>query len=60
MKFKHHQVDPIDFGQKLLLWKRKGFRELGDYAGMGIGATTDKVLSHKEYTTDPKAVSAEL
>ena len=33
-----------------------GFPELGDFAGMGIGATTKKVLYHPKYLTEPHVV----
>lgn len=37
----------------------KGFRELGDFAGLGIGSTTDKVVTNPTFTEDPHA-AAEL
>ena len=46
----------MDFGSRLKQWCRKGFPELGDFAGMGIGATTHKVLSHEKYDKDPHFV----
>jgi len=50
-------VSAIDFAKKLKLWSTRGFRELGDFAGMGQGATTGKVLNHHLYLTDPHQVS---
>ena len=57
------QVDAEDFGHRLLQWAYKGFPELGDNGGMGIGATTKHVLhmfeDDKELTKeDPHHVSA--
>ena len=46
----------MDFGSRLKEWCRKGFPELGDFGGMGIGATTHKVLSHEKFDTDPHFV----
>ena len=46
----------MDFGSRLKQWCRKGFPELGDFGGMGIGATTHKVLSHEKYDKDPHFV----
>ena len=34
----------------------RGFPELGDFAGMGIGATTKKVLHHPKYLAEPHVV----
>ena len=46
----------MDYATKLKNWSLKGFVELGDFAGMGIGATTKKVLHHQDYLTDPHLV----
>ncbi|XP_046563707.1 uncharacterized protein YegU-like [Haliotis rubra] len=43
------QVIPADFGGKLKTWSKKGFPELNDERGMGLGRTTKAVLSHPEY-----------
>jgi len=51
-------VDATDFGLKLVHWARRGFPELGDHVGMGIGSTTHHVL--KGFISDhedPHAVS---
>lgn len=53
-------VDPVDFGLKLKHWARRGFPELGDVAGMGIGATTSHVLHHAEYDTNPHAAALDI
>ena len=50
------QVSAIDFAARLLFWTQRGFPELGDYAGCGIGATTMKVLRHPLYNEDPHSV----
>lgn len=51
------KVSPTDYASKLLSWARKGFPELGDYAGMGLGATTSHVLRHNSFLTDPHSAS---
>ncbi|XP_071082434.1 uncharacterized protein YegU-like [Haliotis cracherodii] len=43
------QVIPADFGGKLKTWSKKGFPELNDERGIGLGRTTKAVLSHPEY-----------
>jgi len=37
-------------------WSRKGFTELGDMGGMGIGRTTYNVLHHPHFLSDPHQV----
>ncbi|PFX16366.1 uncharacterized protein LOC111342294 [Stylophora pistillata] len=44
---------PVDFGKKMKFWSRRGFPELGDIGGMGIGSTTRNVLHHPDFLTDP-------
>ncbi|CAC5424615.1 unnamed protein product [Mytilus coruscus] len=51
------KVDPVDFAKKLRTWIQKGFSELGDFAGLGLGATTSKVTSHPDYLKDPHEAS---
>jgi ADP-ribosylglycohydrolase len=41
------------FGEKLKFWSRRGFPELGDYGGMGLGFTVGSVLNHPKFDTDP-------
>lgn len=53
------EVDHVDFAKKLKNWTEKGFRELGDFAGLGIGTTTSKVVTNPTFTEDPHA-AAEL
>ena len=45
-----------DFAPRVHRWDREGFPELGDFGGMGIGATTAKVLKQPEYKTKPHEV----
>ena len=52
----HFQVDPKDFAEKIYNWMKHGFRELGDYAGLGIGSTTDSVLNNPQFREDPHMV----
>ena len=51
------QVDPKDFAEKIYNWMKNGFRELGDYAGLGIGSTTDSVLNNPQFKEDPHMVN---
>ncbi|XP_078343352.1 ADP-ribosyl-[dinitrogen reductase] glycohydrolase-like [Oculina patagonica] len=44
---------PVDFAKKMRNWSRKGYPELGDLGGMGIGRTTSFVLHHPDFLTDP-------
>ncbi|XP_061193948.1 ADP-ribosyl-[dinitrogen reductase] glycohydrolase-like isoform X1 [Saccostrea echinata] len=46
-------VNHKDIARRFLEWMKKGFPELGDFVGMGIGKTTDLVLHHKSYLDDP-------
>jgi len=50
------QVDIINFVDKFMTWVRCGFKELGDYGGMGIGATTSYVCRHPDFKTNPHKV----
>ncbi len=47
---------PVDFAKKMRNWSRKGYPELGDLGGMGIGRTTSFVLHHPDFLTDPHKV----
>lgn len=47
------QMDPVDYAKRLKRWCKEGFKELGDYGGMGIGSTTHSVLRHPQFLTDP-------
>lgn len=49
-------MEPVDFAKKMKNWSRKGFEELGDMGGMGIGRTTRSVLHHPNFLTDPHQV----
>uniref|UniRef100_A0A0B7BD36 ADP-ribosylglycohydrolase n=1 Tax=Arion vulgaris TaxID=1028688 RepID=A0A0B7BD36_9EUPU len=53
------EVIATDFAVRIKRWMRKGFPDLGDVAGMGIGATTKAVLSHGSFTTDPHKIASE-
>ncbi len=50
------QVDPVDFGKKLVHWMNHGIPDHGDVRGMGIGRTTLTVLRHPNYETSPHEV----
>lgn len=50
---------PELFAAKLHQWVRRGFPELGDQGGMGLGALTAQVVSHKHFLSSPhKAAEA--
>jgi len=51
------QVDTVDIAARFKQWMISGFKELGDTGGMGIGATTVKVLHNSQFTSDPQRVS---
>ena len=50
-------LDQADIGQRIKHWARRGFAELGDVAGMGLGATTSHVLRHPQFDTSPAAAA---
>ena len=41
----------------MLFWARKGFPELGDKGGSGIGTTTTFVLRRENFKKEPHEVS---
>ncbi len=45
------------FAHLLNDWVTKGFPELGDNFGPGIGATTWKVVNHKSFLENPHGVA---
>eukprot|EP00026_Physarum_polycephalum_P003546 Phypoly_transcript_03559.p1 GENE.Phypoly_transcript_03559~~Phypoly_transcript_03559.p1 ORF type:complete len:574 (+),score=104.59 Phypoly_transcript_03559:204-1724(+) len=53
-------ADPILYANKLLNWIRYGFPDLGDNGGMGLGATTSRVVQHKSFLQDPIYASADV
>ena len=44
-----HNGDEKVFAQKLANWIRRGYAELGDHAGMGLGANVSQVNFMVEY-----------
>ncbi|CAG9329373.1 unnamed protein product [Blepharisma stoltei] len=52
--------DLQDFAKKLREWKKKGFRELGDKSGLGCGYTVSRVISHKEFLTNPHMAALDI
>jgi len=48
------------FAWKLLYWAEKGFPELGDKGGLGIGKTTLTVLSDPAFVTSPQEVAKKI
>ncbi|XP_070558794.1 ADP-ribosyl-[dinitrogen reductase] glycohydrolase-like [Ptychodera flava] len=57
---KKGKVDVVDFANKLLNWAKKGFPELGDKGGLGIGSHTNRVLKHKSFLTNPQQAASEV
>ena len=50
------QMVRLDFAKKMKTWCKHGFKELGDFGGMGIGRTTSNVLHHAQFHVDPHQV----
>ena len=46
------QVNPVKYGGHLKQWARRGFPELGDTHGVGLGATTTHVMKHPQFDTE--------
>lgn len=53
-------LQPKLFARKLKTWARQGFPDLGDVAGMGLGALTYQVLSHANFLAEPHAAAKEV
>jgi ADP-ribosylglycohydrolase len=54
-------IDDIKFFAKRMdEWRRQGFPELGDTRGLGIGGTTNLVLTHPEFLSDPHSAAREI
>jgi len=45
------------FAQKLVNWIKRGFPELGDWGGMGLGMTVGMVCSHNQFLSEPHEAS---
>jgi len=54
------QVNATDFGQKLRNWAQRGFVELEDKGGCGIGRTTWEVINHRLFKTNPQNASKDV
>lgn len=54
------QAKSQDFAKKIKTWMLRGFAELGDIGGMGLGRTTGTVLRHPNFTEDPHSVAQEV
>lgn len=48
------------FAKRLQQWIKQGFRELNDFAGMGLGAHVAKVVCTNGYLDDPLKVSKSI
>eukprot|EP00761_Pharyngomonas_kirbyi_P000999 gb/GECH01001000.1/.p1 GENE.gb/GECH01001000.1/~~gb/GECH01001000.1/.p1 ORF type:complete len:351 (+),score=83.98 gb/GECH01001000.1/:1-1053(+) len=47
------EADEQDFAHYMLDWKNRGFSELGDFGGMGIGMTVMRVMFDHDFLDDP-------
>jgi len=54
------KVDLADFARRLLSWSEKGFPELGDVCGSGIGKNVGMVLSKPNFTENPEQAAREV
>ncbi|KAL3868574.1 hypothetical protein ACJMK2_041375 [Sinanodonta woodiana] len=54
------KVSPVDFAKKLYDWSQKGFVELGDRVGMGLGRTTHEILSQRKYVSNPQETAKDI
>lgn len=53
-------IDQKDLATRFVEWKEYGFPECDDRAGMGIGSTIFKVLSHPNYLEHPSKIAKEI
>eukprot|EP00961_Rhodomonas_salina_P131502 1769981-Rhodomonas_salina.2 len=49
------RADEQDFARRLVAWKERGFPELGDASGAGLGAQTKAVLQRENFCAEPAA-----
>lgn len=54
------KYDERDFAKRLKCWADNGFPELGDTTGLGLGGTTNMVIIHPEFLSDPKAAATDV
>eukprot|EP01114_Cavostelium_apophysatum_P002416 TRINITY_DN1215_c0_g1_i1.p1 TRINITY_DN1215_c0_g1~~TRINITY_DN1215_c0_g1_i1.p1 ORF type:complete len:539 (+),score=149.94 TRINITY_DN1215_c0_g1_i1:59-1618(+) len=54
------EVNESTFAQKLRRWVNRGFPELGDHGGMGLGATVAQVVFSKNFLEDPHKAAEEV
>lgn len=60
LDFARSRLDTQKFAASLLEWKRRGFPELGDLCGAGLGQYTARLLEMPKFLEDPRAAAAEL
>ncbi|XP_071960644.1 ADP-ribosyl-[dinitrogen reductase] glycohydrolase-like [Antedon mediterranea] len=53
LTFNKGKAVAIDFAKRLDDWATDGFKELGDTSGMGVGRTTNMVMFHESFLTNP-------
>jgi len=49
--------DPLEFARSLVAWHLRGFPELGDTGGCGMGRTTARVVDDQAFLHDPRAAA---
>ncbi|KAF9198026.1 hypothetical protein BGZ49_001292 [Haplosporangium sp. Z 27] len=54
------KLDPINFANKLLEWKKHGIPELGTEPGRGLGFTVGMVLDHPKFKTNPHGAAFDV
>jgi ADP-ribosylglycohydrolase len=54
------QPDPIRFAHRLQRWMNEGFRELGDWIGVGTGNTVRSVVSCPHFAADPSTAARDV
>ena len=50
------QVNPADYGHRIKNWAYKGFKELGDKGGCGLGSHTEQVIERPQFDKNPHTV----
>mmetsp|Transcript_57763 Transcript_57763/g.153996 ORF Transcript_57763/g.153996 Transcript_57763/m.153996 type:complete len:277 (-) Transcript_57763:480-1310(-) len=51
------RAEPQDFARRLLTWREKGFPQLGDESGAGLGQATKAVLNDPKFLESPHEVA---
>eukprot|EP00455_Lapot_gusevi_P057464 TRINITY_DN9803_c0_g1_i2.p1 TRINITY_DN9803_c0_g1~~TRINITY_DN9803_c0_g1_i2.p1 ORF type:complete len:391 (-),score=44.94 TRINITY_DN9803_c0_g1_i2:29-1201(-) len=54
------EANPEDFALRLRDWMMRGFPELGDTGGLGIGMTVYNVMTHPDFLDNPHYAAADV